>query len=157
MLRHLLVASLLAAFSGCSFDFIGSNPDVTTTSPTTDQVKYCRAVMYINPELEIDPVGYSIETGMDDVIRFKFVAMTDDPAILFDPSRVDTKEFADEFTLSGLNPQAPETWWDLSSQQLTGANFTVPPPGSKGMRGLNIAYAKNEDGTLTVYVLWCET
>lgn len=157
MLRYFLTFSLLAGLAGCSFDFTDPNADVTTTSPTIAQVTYCRDVMYINPELEIDPVGYSIETGMDDVIRFKFIAKTDDPSILFDPSRVDTKKFADDFTLSTLNPQAPETWWDLSSQKLTGANFTVPPPDSKGARGLNIAYAKNDDGTLTVYVLWYET
>ena len=157
MLRYFLVASLLAGFAGCSFDFTGPKSDVTTTSPTIDQVKYCRDVMYINPELEIDPVGYSIETGMDDVIRFKFIAKTDDPSILFDASRVDTAKFSDDFILTTLNPQASETWWDLSSQQVTGASFTVPPPGSKGTRGLNIAYTKNEDGTLTVYVLWHET
>lgn len=56
-----------------------------------------------------------------------------------------------------MKPQAPETWWDLSSQQVTGANFTVPLPASRGTRGLNIAYAKNDDGTFTVYVLWYET
>ena len=157
MLRYFLAASLLVGFAGCSFDFIGSNAGVTTTSPTKDQVAYCRDVMYINPELEIDPVGYSIETGMDDVIRFKFIAKTDDPSILFNPVRIDRKKFVDDFRLSTMKPQAPETWWDLSSQQVTGANFTVPPPDSKGTRGLNIAYAKNDDGTLTVYVLWCET
>ena len=157
MLGYFLAASLFAGFPGCSFDFTGPNADVTTTTPTIDQVKYCREVMYINPELEIDPVGYSIETGMDDVIRFKFIAKTDDPSILFDTSRVDAKKYSDDFILSTLNPQAPETWWDLSSQQVTGANFTVPPPGAQGTRGLNIAYAKNEDGTLTVYVLWYET
>ena len=157
MLKYFLAASLLAGFVGCGFDFIDSNADVTTTSPTIDQVKYCRDVMYINPELEIDPIGYSIETGMDDVIRFKFIAKTDDPSILFETSRVNTKKFAEDFIPSSLNPQASETWWDLSSQQVTGANFTVPPPNSKGTRGLNIAYAKNDDGTLTVYVLWYET
>ena len=75
MLRYFLTFSLLAGLAGCSFDFTDPNADVTTTSPTIAQVTYCRNVMYINPELEIDPVGYSIETGMDDVIRFKFIAI----------------------------------------------------------------------------------
>ncbi len=41
-------------------------------------------VMYINPVFDIMPLGYAIETGMDDVIRFKFVAKTNDPSTLFD-------------------------------------------------------------------------
>ena len=40
--------------------------------------------MYINPVFDIMPLGYAIETGMDDVIRFKFVAKTNDPSTLFD-------------------------------------------------------------------------
>ena len=138
---------------GCSIDYA----DVSTTSPTVDQVTYCRDVMYIQPELEIVPLGYYFDAGLDDVIRFKFIAKTADPAFLFDASHVDATTFTGDFDPSALKPKAAEPWWDLSSQQLSGASFSVPPPKSKGWRGLNIAYTENDDGTLTVYVLWFET
>jgi hypothetical protein len=113
--------------------------------------------MYINPELEIEPFGYCLQPGMDDVIRFKFIAKTDDPSLLFNKSQVDSTKFLPDFRVSALNPKAAETWWDVSSKTLSGGNFTVPPPHSAGTRGLNVGYVTNDDGTLTVYVLWHET
>lgn len=156
MFRILFAAFFVAGIEGCNLDYI-PNTDVTTTSPTNEQVQYCRDVMYINPDLEIQPVGYSIRTGLDDEIRFKFIAQTNDPSQLFDTTHVDSQKFLKEFNPSMLKPEAGEAWWDLSSRQLQGADFIVPPPGSQGSRGLNIAYSKNDDGTLTVYVLWHET
>jgi hypothetical protein len=94
---------------------------------------------------------------MDDVIRFKFTAKTDDPSLLFDDSQVDASKFSSNFSVSALDPKATDMWWDISSQTLSGGNFSVPPPKSKGTRGLSIGYIKNDDGTLTVYVLWHET
>jgi hypothetical protein len=35
--------------------------------------------------------------------------------------------------------------------------FSVPPPDSQGIRGLNVGYTKNADATLTVHVLRHET
>jgi len=150
---------LLALFvlAGCGGDFTGRNGDVSTTTPGKEQVAKCRDVMYINPEIDIKPLGYAIETGMDDTIRFKFVANTDDPSALFDSTQVDASRFTDDFNPYALHREGAEVWWDLSSKSMSGANFSVPPPGSKGTRGLNIAYVKNDDNTLTVYVLWYET
>jgi predicted small secreted protein len=153
-LSFLLICLLLA---GCQTDFTGSGPDVSTTTPTKEQVVFCRQVMYINPDLEIEPLGYHLHSGMDDVIRFKFSAKTDDPAQLFDKTQVDSAKFAADFQVSALNPQATEVWWDVSSKKLSGGNFSVPPPNAAGTRGLNIGYCKNDDGTVTVYVLWHET
>ena len=153
-----LISILLAAL--CSFGCgitVTSGGNVSTTTPSKQQIAKCRDVMYINPKLDIKPLGYAIETGMDDVIRFKFVATIDDPSALFDTAQVDATKFAANFNPSSLHPKAAETWWDLSSKTLSGANFSVPPPNSQGTRGLNIAYVKNDDNTLTVYVLWHET
>jgi hypothetical protein len=113
--------------------------------------------MYINPELQIEPLGFFLQPGMDDIIRFKFTARTDDPSVLFDESLIDSTEFNSDFGVYALDPNATDSWWDVSSQKLTGENFTVPPPNSSGTRGLNIGYITNDDGTLTVYVLWHET
>ena len=155
--ERLASSIVLLVLAGCGGDFTGRSGDVSTTTPGIEQVAKCRDVMYINPEIDIKPLGYAIETGMDDTIRFKFVAHTDDPSALFDSNHVDASRFADDFNPYTLRPQSAEAWWDLSSKSVSGANFSVPPPGSKGTRGLNIAYVKNDDNTLTVYVLWYET
>lgn len=148
---------LFAAFVGCQTDFLGYPASICTTTPTTAQIQYCRDVMYLNPAVKIEPLGFFLKPGMDDVIRFKFVAKTNDPALVFDATHVDSKKFGPDFRLSALEPGAADKWWDVSKQTLTGGNFSVPPPKSSGTRGLNIGYTKNADGTLTVYVLWHET
>ncbi len=150
---------LCLTLTGCQTDFLGYGDDISTTSPTSEQIQYCREVMYINPELKIDPKGYYLQPGMDDIIRFKFTAKTDDPKVMFDSSQVDSSQYATGFNIAELAPnsEANSGWWDVGSKELTGANYVVPPPNSAGMRGLNVGYVNNEDGTLTVYVLWHET
>ena len=129
MLRYTIPFGLLVV-TGCGVTV--TTNDVSTTTPSKEQAARCRDVMYINPELDITPLGYAIETGMDDVIRFKFVAKTDNPSSLFDSAQVDATRFADNFNPYALHPEA---WWDLSSKSLSGANFSVPPPNSKAHAG----------------------
>ncbi len=144
-----------AVVVGCGgLDFGG--PPVTTTTPTDAQIARCREVMYINPALEIEPLGFHLRPSLDDEIRFKFIAKTDDPSQLFDPAQVDAAKFAPKRDLYGLECPAPEKWWDVSARPLSGGNFSVPPPKAQGTWGLNVGYFKNDDGTLTVYVCWSE-
>lgn len=157
MRATLVIFFLFAAFVGCRTDFLGYPASTTTTTPTKAQIQYCRDVMYLNPSVKIEPLGFFLQPGMDEVIRFKFVAHTDDPAQIFDAAQVDSKKFGVGFHLSALEPGATDEWWDVSKHSLTGGNFSVPSPKSSGTRGLNIGYTKNADGTLTVYVLWHET
>ena len=155
-MRSAIVMTCLV-LAGCQTDFMGYGKAISTTSPTAEQVAYCRDVMYVNPKLDIEPLGYFLQPGMDDVVRFKFTAKTNDPSVLFDDSQVDSTRFTLNFDVSALDSKAKESWWDISSQTLSGGNFSVPPPKATGTRGLNIGYVKNDDGTLTVYVLWHET
>jgi hypothetical protein len=152
-----VLLAVLLLLPGCQTDFTGYGPAVSTTTPSPDQVQRCREVMYINPKLTIQPLGFFLQPGMDDVIRFKFVAQTNDPSALFDPAKVDPRKFKDGFGGFALDPKAKEPWWDAPKRTLIGGQFTVPPPNSQGTRGLNIGYEKNDDGTLTVFVLWHET
>ena len=149
-MRSTSILILVCAVTGCQTDY-------STTTPTKEQIQYCREVMYLNPDVEITPLGFFLQPGMDDTIRFKFIAQTNDPSKLFDGTHVDSTQFKTDFHVYALQPDAPEKWWDVSAQSLTGENFSVPPPNSTGTRGLNIGYIKNADGTLTVYVLWHET
>ena len=145
-MRYTFLLGLLG-LPGCGITVRSGGGDVSTTTPSKEQVAKCRDVMYINPEIEIKPLGYAIETGMDDVVRFKFIAITEDPSTLFDTTQVDATKFAANFNPSSLQSKAAETWSDLSSQTRSGASFSVPPPNSQGTRGLNIAYVKNDDNT----------
>ena len=156
-MRTVTLLVIFLSLIGCQTDFMGYGGNISTTTPTPEQVQYCRDVMYINPELEIKPIGFFLQPGMDDVIRFKFIANTDDPSLLFDSTHVDSSKFGADLRIYTLNPEATESWWDISSQTLIGGNFLVPPPDSPGTRGLNIGFSNNDDGTLTVFVLWYET
>ncbi len=155
----------LVLFVGCGVS--SSVTYVNTTTPNKAQIAECRQIMYINPKITIEPLGYATVSGMDDEIRFKFTALTDDPATLFDSTQIDSTKFVSNFNPSSLQPSspdlsmllqpnAPKNWWDVSVQTVSGGSFRVPPPNAKGTRGLNIAYKTKDDGTLTVYVLWHE-
>lgn len=152
-----LAPIILFLFAGCGYWFLDYGDAVSTTNPSAEQIAYCRKVMYINPTLDIEPLGFHLQPGMDDMIRLKFVAKTSDPAQLFDPAQVDATKFSTSFNLWALDPHALDNWWDVSSQKLSGGNFSVPPPKAQGGRGLNVGYFHNGDGTMTVYVLWHET
>lgn len=139
---------------GCShIPFPGFAPAISTSTPTDDQVQFCRKAMYIDEKLRIHPIGFYLQSGMDDLVRFKFIAETDDSSKLFDPRHVDSAKFKARGDLNGLHPDSDTPWWDVSSRPLTGENFVVPP----GIRGLNVGYFDNGDETLTVFVLWHET
>ena len=68
-----------------------------TESPTSQQVTHAREFLLINPELEIQPLAYYVKDGMDYMVRFKFLAKTDDPAQIFDRARVDPAALAPNF------------------------------------------------------------
>jgi hypothetical protein len=156
LIRYALPLVIICV-TGCDIDFLGYPPPTITVTPTPQQIQYCRDVMYINTDVEIVPLGFYFEPSLDDLIRFKFVANTNDPTKLFDSTQVPASKFSTDFGVDALRPEAKESWWDVGSQKLTGGSFSVPPPKAQGSRGLNIGYKSNDDGTLTVYVLWHET
>jgi hypothetical protein len=155
-MRLMIVAACLFV-AGCETDFLGYGPETCTTTPTDEQVKCCREVMYINPELEIVPLGYCIRPGLDATIFVKFVAKTDKPSKLFIREKVDATRFDLGFRRFVTEPKTAVSWWDVSSQRLTGASLIVKSPDSAGDCGLDVAYTHNPDGTMTVYAVWCET
>ena len=150
----LVVASMI----GCGGpDIFQTPPPTVTTSPDAAQIKYCREVMYIEPELEIEPLGYRYEHGFqDDAIAFKFIAKTETIGDIFNSEFVDSAELVLRDTEYGLRNDLAETWWDVANRKLIGDNFNVPPPGSTGARALNIGIFDNDDGSFTVYVYWFE-
>ena len=154
----LLALVCLPFVVGCSFDPFGTPPPDVTTSPSRQQIQYCRDVMYIDPELVLKPLGYYYEHGFqDDQIAFKFIAKTDQIENIFDVEFVPPAELVARKSNSGLDRDIGEKWWDAQTKTLVGGNFTVPPPGSQGTRALNVGIADNGDATFTVYVYWFET
>jgi hypothetical protein len=155
-MRLMLVAMCLFV-AGCETDFLGYGPETCTTTPTEAQVKECREIMYIAPDLEIVPLGYCFRPSLDSTIFFKFVAKTDRPSKLFIREKVDATRFDPGFRKFISEPETAVSWWDVSSQRLTGASLIVSLPDSTAECGLDAAYVDNPDGTMTVYVIWCET
>ncbi|HEX3046395.1 MAG TPA: hypothetical protein VHY08_16685, partial [Bacillota bacterium] len=67
----LLVLAFLSTvlISGC-LDF---GKEEETTHPTSLQVLQCRKLMYLNPNLDIKPLGFKLlGSGIDDAIWLKF-------------------------------------------------------------------------------------
>lgn len=136
------------AFIGMVFYLFGR--ETRTTSPNSEQVTYSREFLYINPELEIQPLAYYVKEGMDYQVRFKFIARTDDPSLVFDAAHVDPSAFEASYPFPPGEEGHNEAWWDIASQTLSGGGFWVPASAERFWR-LHIGYVKNDDGTLTVY------
>jgi hypothetical protein len=84
---------------------------------------------------------------MDYMVRFKFIARTDDPMRIFDSSHVDHSTFQPNFDFRPGEESHNEAWWDISSLPLTGGQVRAPNGNT-----LEIGFANNDDGRFTVYV-----
>ena len=141
---------------GC--DSFNPPPCTSTTNPTDEQIKYCRAVMYINPDVEITPLGHCHDIGFqDDVIHFKFKVIAKDTSSIFQPKFVSPDEMVQREPMTPPRYGLVDQWWDAADHLLYGGDFTVPDPKTQGNRGLNIGVVENSDGSFTVYSSWHET
>lgn len=140
------VLSLLwvSAFAGFYSAAVGWT--TRTESPNTEQVADAREFLFIDPDVEIEPLAYYVKDGMDYMVRFKFIAKTHDPTRLFDRSRVDPSAFRADFDFPPGEEMHREGWWDIFSRPMAGGFFPVPHG-----RTLVIGYIKNNDNTFTVY------
>lgn len=118
-----------------------------TESPNTRHVAHAREFLLINPGLDIEPLAYYEKDGMDYMVRFKFIAKTNDPNQIFDQSHVDPTKFEANFNFPPGEVMHNEMWWDISSRPMSGGYVRVPHD-----RTLTIGYFKNTSGTFTVYV-----
>jgi hypothetical protein len=143
--RLSLLLLCLVASSGC----LEFGRDVTTVTPSAQDVSRCRTEMYIKADAEITPEGFKLTSGIDDAIWFRFLAHTGDIVDVFETGTVDVSKFRPGFTFTDAS--AP-SWWDVAKKPLTGGQISLP-----NARFMNVGFVDNEDGTLTVYVMWHET
>lgn len=130
----------------------------STTKPTEEMVEHCRKIMHLDPQLELQPLGFCyFDHFMDDAIAFKFKTKRTDRLFKAEFVSSDELKRARSTRELGLHLRFDEEWWNPQEQELIGGQFTVPLPGEKGVRGLCIGIANNDDETLTVYVYWFET
>ena len=105
--------------------------------------------MHLNPDTAIEPEGFIQTIGIDEAIWFRFKANTDDINNVFDTSIVDTKKFTSGYK---INSSTQESWWDASEKNLTGNDIKLP-----NVKYMRVGYLKNQDESLTVYIMWFET
>lgn len=153
-LHSLILALALTTILGCDF---GTQANSETTTPSAKQIQHCRKAMYINPDVEISPLGHCLDFGFqDDVIHFKFIAKTDKIEEIFQSEFVSPDKLVPRNALDPPRYGLAQEWWDASQHSLTGGDFFVPDPRTSGDRGLRIGILKNGDGTCTVYSSWLE-
>lgn len=130
--------------------------ETQTTNLSEVQISHAREFLYINPELDVEPIAYYIKEGMDYQVMFKFIAITNDPAQIFDNTQVDPTEFKANYVFKPGEKSLNKNWWDMASQKLTGEGFWVPK-GADRFWKLHIGFFENGNGTLTVYTWRRET
>ena len=137
------IVTLGPLVSGCSIQ-------ANTATPDAKQVASCRKLMGINPQLEIEPIGYYSISSLDDFHRFKFIAKTEDPTELFDES-IDSSKFVKNFKDREMDRGTYSSWWKLPQTGLSGGRF--PVKRSSISWGQDIWFRANGDGTMTVYTV----
>ena len=133
----------------CSVVLVGCCcSSMSTANPSASQVDRCRRDMCLG-DVHIMPQGYKFSPGMDAIMWFKFVAKTSQITDVFDPQQIDTSTFRDGFRFHN----SPMTeWWDADERKLTGGQAET----SEGCF-IDVGFENNDDGTLTVYIMWFQT
>ena len=143
--RLLMSLVVTLFFSGC----LEFGNDEETTSPTKEQVDRCRSEMYLNPSMQITPLGYKLEgSGIDDAIWFKFRTDVSEVKELFDIKVVDTSKFHTGFSF--IHDMTKLKWWDVKNNELLGGQVELP-----NVRFMNVGIEKNNEG-FVVYIMWHE-
>ena len=119
--RLLMSLVVTLSCSGC----LEFGNDEETTSPTKEQVDRCRSEMYLNPSMQITPLGYKLEgSGIDDAIWFKFSTDVSEVKELFDIKVVDTSKFQTGFSF--IHDMTKLKWWDVKNNELLGGQVELP-------------------------------
>ncbi|MBN2340477.1 MAG: hypothetical protein JXX29_12595 [Deltaproteobacteria bacterium] len=140
------VLFLMLLFSSACLSF---GKDEETTSPTPAQISRCVAEMYINPQIEIQPLGLKIlGSGIDDAIWFKFE--TNAPVSdMFKPDVVESSLF--RHRNNSFNNGKGIKWWDIPKAGISSDQIALP-----NARYMTV-FIKNNGKRRIVYIFWNET
>jgi hypothetical protein len=131
--------------SGC----LSFGSDEETTSPTKAQVTRCVREMYINPKIEIRPMGFKLEgSGIDDAIWFKFETDAE-LANIFDSKMVDAGTFQQRSN-SAAGVTGPK-WWHLPQKVISSEAIALP-----NARYMSV-YIEKHGKRHIVSIFWHET
>lgn len=143
--RFFILCSLVALSSGC----LNFGSDTKTNVPTEEQISQCRALLHLNPDLQIDAKGYAYYgTGIDDLLVFKFETNVTTPDEIFDTEKLDITSLKDNYKLPSKFKDL--AWWDIEGKTFYGGQISLPKA-----KYLEIGIEKTDQGS-TVYLFWFE-
>jgi len=146
IIKRLTLLLLVVLIAGC----LRFGKDEETTSPTKIQIDKCKTVMYLNPSINISPVGYKIiGSGIDDAIWFIFKTDTAEIQDIFDSKVVDTSEFKEGFTFNYDNIWKMK-WWKTEGKRFLGGQVELP-----NVKYMNVGI-EDVDDDFVVYIMWHE-
>lgn len=147
-----LAAIVLVFAVGCSNDMLGTSPRSTTT-PTSQEVEFCRHAMFISSTAEIQPVGLFRQPDFQfETVALKFDAKTPNIECIFKPELIASSKLAKRESPLGFGRTVSAQWWDPHLQELTGFDCDSPPTNNSKTSALSIGVAKSVGDEYTVYV-----
>lgn len=140
------VVFFLLLVAGC-LDF-GEN--IVTEQPTAEQLAFCQSAMYLNDQLDFEPVGLRIDaTGIDAVVWFRFFTEEVTAGRIFDSEFVSPDSLRN--TVSFYSYENMPKWWDADEKVLEGGTVHL----NTG-RHMTVGIHREERGS-TVYIFWSES
>ncbi|MEM1297478.1 MAG: hypothetical protein AAGH89_19080, partial [Verrucomicrobiota bacterium] len=120
-----------------------------TNTPTEEQIAKARHILGIDPQLEIEPLGYDSWGGIGDWTHcLKFIAKTDDPATIFNQTLIDSRRFSTPYDDRAMDRCRAE-WGKLPSHGLSGGSFRVKRDETPWRQ--DIWYRSRGEDTILVY------
>ena len=145
------VVFVLALAAGCSPDMLGTEP-LSTTTPTSQEVDFCRHAMFIRSAAEIEPVGFFRQPDFQfDAVVLKFHVKTPDIESVFKPEFIAPLKFSKRESLPGFGRTVAAQWWDTHLHELTGFDCDSLPANECKTRALSVGVAKSAGDEYTVY------
>lgn len=136
--------ALAWVLAGC----LNFGDDIETTSPSPKQVSGCAKLMYLNPNIKIDPMGLKIiASGIDDIVWFKFETRANIKNI-FNAKYVDVSNFSkNEYVIT---PAKNISWWIKRKKLLLGGQIELP-----NVKNMNVGIEQQKNRNI-VYIVWHE-
>lgn len=125
-----LMACSFLAITGCE-----KTPTlISETKPSSSQIEFCRARLYLNRTTDIEPLGFQHFSDDGDMIWFKFRTKVVSLPALFDREKLkgaqveEISKFKIDYKMPAYTQASkhkPE-WWDADDFKLVGGRIDTP-------------------------------
>ena len=152
-MRILVMLLVVAGLAAVGCDSLLGTASISTDRPTDEQIQLCRNVMFLEPTVEIVPLGFFRRPDFQyDAIAFKFQAKTNGVENIFVDQQIQADELAGENFAIQPKVAVEESWWTPEDAERFSGNISMLQQAYNRTQELCFAVSQSDQTTLTVFV-----